>query len=292
MGTGNRCGIIGYGKVGSCLSKALNNNGLLEWIVTSKAQEIKEGNEFTNIQLLNNIDEITKLPDFMILCVPDNKIISISNHLANKFRKKFKNKIILHTSGISGFDLLETCQSFGALVGAAHPYQTFYYPTIDILNGIGWGIASTDCFTQISELIKLLNGNPVDITNLSKNEKILYHVSAVVASNYLNSVIVLAKMIAQKANINYFDFIPQIIKKTTDNNFVSDVNLPMPITGPIARGDLQIISSHLESLSIDNLLKEDYSLMGLSLLKLAHKQGLINEITYHEITKLFEGTLK
>jgi len=286
-------GIIGYGRVGKSLSEAFNSLGILSFILTysrEKTPGIKSKHHET-IKVYHNVNEIEHCPDFIFLTIPDKTIESVSEVVAGHFQDRIENKYICHTSGINSIDVLSSCEKYGAKTASVHPYQTFYYPSSSILMDIPWGIY-TDYYGEISGLIKLIKGKPFNLKELPGYDKALYHASAVAASNYLNSVITLAGMLAEKAGISAIDFLPKIIQATVDNNFKSlNDGTCLPLTGPISRGDINALKLHIESLKNDKSLLKSYCYEGLSLAESAYKFNLLKQAEYDEIVNLFSDSI-
>ena len=286
-------GIIGYGKVGKSLSEAFNSLGVLSFILTFSPEKVPDikSKHGDNIAVYHNIIEIDKCPDFVFLTLPDNIISSVSYELAEFFKEKLAKKFVVHTSGIKSADILSDCSRYGAKTASAHPYQTFYYPSSAILIDVPWGICSEN-YAEISGLIKLIKGKPFDLNEIPGFDKALYHASAVAASNYLNSAITLAAMLAEKAGITPIGFLPKIIQTTVDNNIKSlqDGTL-LPLTGPIARADINTLKSHIEAIKNDRTLLSSYCSTGIGLAGLAFTHEVLNKSDYEEIVKLFNDSI-
>jgi predicted short-subunit dehydrogenase-like oxidoreductase (DUF2520 family) len=184
------------------------------------------------------------------------------------------------------YRILDCSKKYNAIIGTAHPYQTFFYPEISNFNNIGWGISSDKNIDIISDFIKSIGGNPVDISILPNDKKALYHCSAVVASNFLSSIITLSKNIAFDYGINPQDFLPGIINTTLENN-INTISNPevFPLTGPIARGDSEAIKMHINALKDKEYAMNAYIYFSLATLELALHYNFINEEKYITMRK-------
>ena len=79
--------------------------------------------------------------------------------------------------------------------------------------------------------------------------KMLYHASAVVASNYLVTLLGLAFKLIGKAGIadrDAYTVLKPLIMGTLGN--VENVGIPAALTGPISRGDVQTVAQHLDEM--------------------------------------------
>jgi predicted short-subunit dehydrogenase-like oxidoreductase (DUF2520 family) len=281
-----KIGIIGAGQVGSLLAKFSYLNNRLLWILARNEKRIKNLLELSIPEqfVINSIDQIIELPEIIIICVNDNEIQNVVNNLCDIFGNKLKSKIIFHTSGFLNKDILVECQKFGANTGACHPYQTFYDNKIEILQGIGWGIdCYSETYNQFSEIIKFLRGKPIYLDNCTPENKALYHLSAVAASNFLSSVIQLSKHIAAEAGINADDFIPQIATQTLNNSINCLNKKDFPLTGPYARGDHKAIEKHIQSLGDNQSLIDIYCYSAIATLELSFINKLVDNENYEKI---------
>jgi len=82
-------------------------------------------------------------------------------------------KTIMHCSGILSLSVLYSCSKFGATPVAAHPYQTFYHPSSEILKALH-GELMQGGLSIISKLIKAIDGKPIDLSEISEFDRALY----------------------------------------------------------------------------------------------------------------------
>jgi predicted short-subunit dehydrogenase-like oxidoreductase (DUF2520 family) len=274
------CGIIGAGKLASVLALALGKAGLLNWIVarnqvSRKAIEKLCGNE---TELLQSIEAINHLPELIIIAVNDSAIEEVSRNIAKCFAHKLKNIHIIHLSGSKSIDTLNDCEECGAYVSSLHPFQTFFVSDLNALKNIAWGMEFNHSQSELLEnFITTLGGIPFKLPNQVLEKKALYHLSAVAASNIATSVFSYAKLIAEKAGIEPNLFFPQIMKRTLENFLQLGLNqAEMPLTGPYARSDTDVINSHIEHLSNFPELLDIYRDLARATAKLANLQGILS----------------
>lgn len=288
-------GIIGTGKLGSALAKALNQAGYLKWVV-ARSDASKERVKFLEKDTIyETLAGITDLPKFIFITVNDPYISEVAEYLCEIFREGLKDKIIAHCSGTLGVNELMECTKYGACIAAIHPFQTFYYPQDDVFDGIPWGIEADEddsIRNKINEVVQNLGGKAIYLSSDTINNKELYHASAVIASNFLTSVIKLSADVAKKANIKPEEFLGPIIKTTVKNNLRdlhSDTGLPL--TGPFARGDIETISKHVNALKNDRNLLTAYCNAGMLTLEMVYKAGLMERETYDDIFRLMSENM-
>lgn len=280
--------VIGAGNVGSAIAQFLSDNNMLEWVIARSNHSYNRIKNFVpENKIIRNVSETTQFPELTILAVSDNSIRAISYEISQLFPDLI-NKRFSHCSGTLGKEELILLEKNGAKVAALHPYQTFFNSSKETLDNIPWGI---DCHKydekEFSEFVSMLNGKPVILSEKAKNEKELYHISAIVASNYLNTLLSLSSELLKKIDMKPEVFLKTIIDTTLNNNYKSlHTENISPLTGPIVRGEANIIKRHLNALSKYPELINQYKLIGMATLRTAYNKNLLSEKTYIEIKTL------
>ncbi len=288
-------GVIGGGKLGLNLTLELLKMGRLDWVMAhSKRTYDRVLARIINRFLIRaTIEEIDKIPNMLIICTPDSEIKKVSEELASQFGKKLKGAYIIHCSGVLKRDVLSACEKEGAITAAVHPFQTFYFEEEGILSDIRWGVeASDEDYMLFASFVDFLYGFPVRLTEENIREKALYHAVATSASNYMTTIIQLANQIADSANIDSTEFLPPIAKTTLGNNLrgLSDSKV-IPLTGPIARADVDTIKLHIEALKNHPHILKPYCYMGLATVEMAYNAGMLSKKALEDISVLFKSGL-
>ncbi|MGH7836658.1 MAG: NAD(P)-binding domain-containing protein, partial [Candidatus Binataceae bacterium] len=134
--------IVGAGRVGCALGKRL---GALGWRVgavvtrsmrTARAavRVMDEGEPWG--KLTNHVFKA----DVILLAVPDDRLASVARELAKIGGPDCRGKIVLHTSGSLGREVLASFARRGASTGSLHPMQTFSGRGIPRLKGVIFAI--------------------------------------------------------------------------------------------------------------------------------------------------------
>lgn len=283
-------GIIGLGKVGTTLAKAIEAKKQLLWILSESANHISK---FPKTIHYDSYNQIEQLPDVIFITKSDSKIIDAAENLSKVFASKLKDKIIIHCSGINGKSLLESCERMGAVTAFAHPYQTFFSPDPDpdLLNGIAWAVDGGVHTKPLEQIIQSLKGIPVDVSNIQFSNP-LYHASAVIASNSIHTTISLAAEIAKLSGIDPLRFIPQIVNQTMVNILSAlKNNSAIPLTGPVVRGDKETIIKHIEALKQYPDLLLNYKQICLLTLENARRKDSISVENYEAVYTIFQNKI-
>ncbi len=284
-------GIIGAGNIGQILIRKLANKGTLLWVVESDYSKFQHIREITNYNsnVFPNISDIQDLPDVIIIAVNDSEIENIAKNLANDIGERLIGKYIFHLSGSLKSDVLSLCENYGAIIFAMHPYQTFYGNDLSALDNALWAVELGNAGKNvIKSIIADLGGKYEFLSPVTLEHKILYHLSAVLASNYLILFLSFAKKVTEISGINPEKFLPPIIQQTINNFLNFGLKNQLPLTGPFARGDFEIIKKHLIAMESQPELFDIYQKLTLSALKILKIENMISESKYNLMLNYLE----
>ena len=284
-------GIIGYGKLGSAFVRQFSSMKNLFWIVEKDDKRVSAfQKEYPKVNCYSSLTEIKELPDYIFLTITDAQIESTAKQLSDAFGDKLQGKNIIHCAGALPLSILDSCKELGAKTGSIHPYQTFYFPADDLFK-CAWSIDSNDIEDELFNMVRLFGGNPF---KASRDEKMkaLYHCSAVVASNFTNVLLSLSKDISDKASLDAKELIPPIIKQTIENNIKSlEDNSEIPLTGPFARADVDVIKQHLEALNENKSMQKEYIYLALFVNERLHSLKYVTDEQYHDMEEILKSYL-
>lgn len=278
--------IIGYGKLGSALAKVLHKSNILRSVISKQAVCL------TNVNTYRSISDIEAITDIIFLCVPDKAITKIAKQLCDLKGNDLNDKIVAHCSGAMSKEDIGFCREYGAKVVSMHPYQTFFISDDDVFDGIGWGIeADKDIENDIILFVKKINGIPEILSAKTLNNRKLYHSSAVAASNFLASNIKTAFDLAERSGVDPRVFVYPIVKTTLKNSLEhNSIESGFPLTGPVVRGDINVINDHLSQITEPHL-KKTFCFLGLATVEMAFANGLINEDLKVQVENIFKINL-
>ncbi|MEW5798630.1 MAG: Rossmann-like and DUF2520 domain-containing protein [Bacteroidota bacterium] len=265
--------IIGAGAVGRSIALALFYGGVkIDSIYSLHGRTARDLSKKVKARISGSRGEISDVADHVILSVPDGEITSVASTLAQRCGA-LNRKIILHTSGALSSSELLAVKKRGASVGSFHPMQTFPRNTRISFKDVWCAIeGDTRALKFAKRLAKIFHAHTFAI---SKEEKVLYHTAGVFASNYLVTLLSVVERIALESGIprkNLWKIYGNIILRTVENVLVSSP--ADALTGPIARGDVETVTRHLEALSTTTLnhLVPLYSALGIETARLARKK--------------------
>lgn len=230
--------------------------------------------------------------DIIFITTPDHLIEKICSDISASNSVSMVKKTIFHCSGALSSCILSSAADRGANTGSIHPLQSFapYTPEQPSpFTSINVSVEGNEESLVIgNELIHALGAKHFTIPTKAKT---LYHAAAVVASNYLVTLENFALQLLKEADISEqkaYDVLEPLIHGTLAN--IKTRGAVAALTGPVARGDAQIVEKHL--MDINETLPEFsklYRVMGQYTLKLAEKRGELDQISIEALTEIFDG---
>ncbi|MBI2851075.1 MAG: DUF2520 domain-containing protein [Chloroflexi bacterium] len=242
-----RVGFIGAGTVGTALAIGLNARGYQVVAVSSRTKTSSDrlAKEIPGCQSMRMNQAVADSADLVFITTPDGVIPLVASEV--RWRA---GQCVVHCSGADSTATLEPARKLGARVGAFHPLQTFasVKQAIDNLPGSTFAIeAEEPLLTTLKEMAEALGGHSIE---LKAGDKVIYHAAAVIACNYMVTLVKLATDLWQTFDIPREEATRALIPllKGTLNN-IENVGIPQCLTGPIARGDTGTIQKHLKALN-------------------------------------------
>ncbi|MFC1944574.1 Rossmann-like and DUF2520 domain-containing protein [Chloroflexota bacterium] len=280
-------GFIGAGTVGNALARTLAGRGYKVVAVSSRseASAVKLAEAVEGCCAYREKQDAADASELVFITTPDGAIPQVVSEL--RWRR---GQSVVHCSGADSLDVLEKAKEDGAQVGAFHPLQTFagVSNAIENLPGSTFALeAEGDLLDNLKGMAEALEGHWV---RLGAGEKVLYHAAAVIACNYLVTLIKMATDLWQTFGVSAketTDALLPLVRGTVNN--IASIGLPGCLTGPIARGDLGTIKKHLNALegSAPSLLPA-YRELGLNTVPVAQAKGTIDGVRADELVDMLE----
>jgi len=282
--------IIGTGLVGSQLATALVRAGFVPELLVSKRGQsslrlsniLSEETKFTVRSAV--LDNTTHVPgDVVFISVPDDTLPIIVEILSENGALSTK-QIILHTSGGLTSSILSPLKKGGRCVGSFHPLQTFVLrDTVsadeDIFRDLPIAIEGDDVAVDAGFVLAQALGSKPFLLN--KEAKLLYHAAAVISSNFVTTLLGSAQDLLNKISDSpdlSIDLFKPLVEQAVQNSFLRGPE--KVLTGPIVRGDLKLINSHLAAIEDKSPeLLPLYVLMSREAIRLSRKTGRLSEET-------------
>ena len=283
--------VIGAGNVGKVLGVALKAKGYplaAAFCRTDFSRRTAE--QVLQCSIYDDKVRTAAAGDIVLITTPDQVIEEVCAHIAagGGFRP---GQIVLHTSGAHSSAILAAAREQGALVLSFHPLQTF--PGLEVglqsLPGTFFAVdGDADAFPVAAALVEALGGKMLSIPTEMKP---LYHAAACVACNYLVSLMDVALKMYEIMDIpaeSAMEALSPLIQGTLRN--ITTLGPQNALTGPIARGDVSTISSHLRIMEQQcPELMPLYKELGQYTVALARRKGTLEAEAAQDINKSLGG---
>ncbi len=282
-----KIGFIGAGTVGTALSLRLSDRGYQVVAVSSRSQTSAEklAQELTGCHAVNDGQAVAEAAELVFITTPDDAIVPVVSEI-----KWHPGQSVVHCSGADSTDILEPAKKSGAQVGAFHPLQTFasVKQAIDNIPGSTFAVeAEEPLLTALKDMATALDGQWIE---LKAGDKVVYHAAAVIACNYLVTLVKLATDLWQTFDVptqQATKALMPLLRGTLNN--IDNVGIPQCLTGPIARGDTGTIKKHLNALQkVAPAVLSTYRELGLQTIPIALAKGRINQDKAEELQAILK----
>jgi len=282
-----KLGFIGAGTVGTALAVRLSDKGYQVVAVSSRSRTSAEklAQEVSGCQVYNTNQDVADAAELIFITTPDDIIASVASEI-----RWHTERSVVHCSGAASTDILEPARKLGAQIGAFHPLQTFasVRQAIENMPGSTFALeAEEPLLSTLKDMATALDGHWIE---LKASDKVAYHAAAVIACNYLVTLVKLATDLWQTFNIpprQATQALLPLIRGTIHN--IDTVGIPQCLTGPIARGDTGTIKKHLEALQkVAPALVSAYRELGRQTIPIALAKGRINQKQAQELQTILK----
>ena len=243
--------IIGCGRVGSTLARLWHEGGVFTIgdINDHTAEKSRAAVTFAGGgRACADIAEM-RAADVWLLATPDDRIAQTCAELAAGTRLAAGNNVF-HCSGALPSTALSAAGARGAHIASVHPLKTFADPAV-----AAQGFAGTSCTAEgdaraLSVLRPAFEKIGATVYEIDAAAKTLYHAGSVIVCNYLTALLESGLRSFESAGIARADaarMIEPLVRETLDNVFA--LGPARALTGPIARGDLEVVQRQLSALA-------------------------------------------
>ncbi len=191
--------------------------------------------------------------DILWITVPDDQIAPLAKTLAET-KIIAPGTLVVHCSGVLSSAVLTPLAQQGCYTASLHPLKVFKNHPLEstAFHGCYCTLEGHPEATNILEpLFKALGAILVSI---KPEQKTTYHAAAVIASNYVVTLASLGTQLLNETGIkaNLAKLMIQQLMQSSLNAIETTSSLEDALTGPLARGDIRTIKSHMEGLNEKN----------------------------------------
>jgi predicted short-subunit dehydrogenase-like oxidoreductase (DUF2520 family) len=235
-------GVVGAGRVGAVLAAKLRAAGhpVVGVSGTSDASRLRIQTLLPGVEIVTPA-QVVATADIVILAVPDDALAEVAHSLAQHARA---GQTVLHTSGRHGLAVLEPLAAAGARTIAFHPAMSFTGTEVDLDRTCAFGLTALPEDREIAEaLVAQLGGTPEWI---DESDRTAYHAALSHGANHLNTLVAQAMDILRTAGVSDPSAVLRPLLTAGLENALAYGDAAL--TGPVARGDVNTIRAHAETL--------------------------------------------
>jgi predicted short-subunit dehydrogenase-like oxidoreductase (DUF2520 family) len=241
--------IVGPGRLGRALALELRCAGysISEIVSRNTAASKRKAHELARkVSAQSSTSDTARLDaDLVWFSVPDQEIAAASHQLASAI--VWKKKIVFHSSGALASDELNALRRRGASVASVHPLMTFVSGSIPSLQDVPFAVEGDAAAVRAArQIVRNLGGEAFTIR---KEHKAAYHAWGAFTSPLLVATLVTGERLARAAGLSAVEarkkMLP-IVRQTITN--YETLGPAGAFSGPIVRGDAEIVRKHLKVL--------------------------------------------
>ncbi|MEM6532181.1 MAG: DUF2520 domain-containing protein [Myxococcota bacterium] len=258
--------LVGTGSAGTALGLWLSRRGQQLVGAWNRSEgRGRRASEFLPVQVSTGELAMLSDCDLVLVSVSDDSVALLGEQLRGMLRP---GMILVHTSGsLPASALGEQPVPRGSL----HPLVAMREPHIaaDALNRTLLTVEGDEAARE--RLLDLMDGVGAKVQTLNAKAKTTYHAAAVIAANLAVALVAEATELAAEAGVDDAERALAELALVAMKN-VTQQGAASGLTGPVIRGDIGTVQTHLDVLVGDT--REMYRLLSRRAVELARVQGL------------------
>lgn len=229
--------------------------------------------------------------DVWMLTPPDGKIVHSCEALAGSGLLR-GGDIVFHCSGTLTSAELAPARAAGAQAASVHPLKTFADPEAAARSFAGTYCGAEGDRDALAVLQPAFEAIGARVCAIDPRFKAVYHAASVMVCNYLVALLESGLLSYEKSGLDRataLRVMEPLVRDTLDNVF--RLGTTQALTGPIARGDHDVVASHIDALAAwDPRLAEIYRVLGVVALELARAQGGADAAALAQLERLLASS--
>jgi predicted short-subunit dehydrogenase-like oxidoreductase (DUF2520 family) len=280
--------IIGAGRVGSALARALHTAGYPVTAIWSRTPAHAAELAARLGAAVTPLEKTPQAAALTLITVPDDHVAQIAARIAGSWRA---DQMAIHCSGALPAGVLAPIAEYGALIGGFHPLVAISERDQALPPDVTFAVEAAEPLrTILRQMAYDLHGRAFD---LEPGARPLYHAAAVLASNYTVVLTALAAELMERAGIKGVEALGSImplLRSTLTN--LENAGLPRALTGPLVRGDAGTVFEHLAALDVTAPdIAQVYRTLGLAALPLVEARGTLEPAAIAKLEDAIRGIL-
>jgi predicted short-subunit dehydrogenase-like oxidoreductase (DUF2520 family) len=211
----------------------------------------------------------------VFLTVPDDKIPAVAGELSTP-EIGWESRVVFHCSGLLPSAALLPLKERGARTASLHPVQTFVKKERNskIFQGVYFGLEGDESALSTAEEIAANLG--ASLLPLEAGDKAKYHTACSISSNLFVALMDLSTSLLKEIGFEEKTAVRvlfPLIKKTLHN--VKKFGVSASLSGPLPRGDIKTLNSHLQALKSSPGRQEAYKILVQSALEMLDREKML-----------------
>ncbi len=287
-----RLSIIGAGRVGKTLGRLFHVHSCfaIEDIVNADLANANNAAAFIGAGSALGEIERMKHVEAILVSTPDDQIQSCARALAKSV--DIADTTVFHVSGSQPSTLLEDVRIQGASVASVHPLISVPDPQSAINRFAGTCCSIEGGRRAVNMLRPAFESIGATLIQIDPEHKISYHAGAVFVSNFIVSLVDIGQRLVSQSGIDSNQAqaaLLSLAEGSLRQAFESDP--PSALTGPIARGDANVVRQHLQSITDDGI-RSVYRQLALATLDVARRKDAASRESLDEIAELLQSDIR
>lgn len=287
--------IIGPGRVGRTLGTALQRAGLcaVQDVLSAEIATAESAVAFIGAGRAVRVLRDMRAAPMWLLTPPDAAIAAVAAALAASGRVG-PGDVVFHCSGAQPSSLLAPLADAGGLIASVHPLKSFADPARAVATFSGTHCTAEGDAEALQRLTPLFEKLGARVTVIDAAGKTLYHAASVLVCNALTALMEAGLRAYEKAGIERAtaqQMMAPLVRETLDH--VVALGTVRALTGPVARGDAEVVARQLVALGVlDPRIADAYRALNHIALDLARAQGDATAAALQAVAKALENNNK
>ncbi len=238
--------LIGAGRLARALMRTIPN--LVVGVVVRPGATLRNGDPSDSIRVIDALDSLRNIDfDTAWILVQDRLIAGVADELS-RVPLDWSGRLIMHSSGAGTAKAMLALANLGSVTAVVHPNGTFS-GNAPIPEDLFWGISSEIDDAALERVNDVLGPMRPRLIRVRDADRELYHAAASVSSNYVALLVTMAHDLYVRAGIDSAtarEVVASFVEQVNRN--AVEVGGRGAITGPIVRGDTEVVRGHIEAI--------------------------------------------
>ena len=281
--------IVGAGRVGRTLAALWQQHGVftIGAVGNRTVDSAREAVAFIGAGTVAGALAGMPAADAWLLATPDRDIAPVAASLGASGLLR-ANDVVFHCSGALASDVLRATLSTAVAVASVHPLKTFADPRAAMRSFAGTFCAAEGDSAALHLLLPAFERIGARVSTIDTSAKTLYHAASVMVCNALTALMEAGLQCYGKAGFSRDTagaMMEPLVRETVDNVF--SLGTVRALTGPIARGDHEVVARQLAALQLSEPdLAAVYRALGRVAVALSAVQGGTDETALAQLRRI------